>query len=193
MNKKQINVVQKKGVGNSGEQTFTYTENNYVVSPDCYTHLNKTKIGGIIFDPHHLREVIVSINLVSKEIHSRQTDFTVVDIEQKNIINGLTQEYYNTFVAEKFEPYFNELDEFLSLRENEDLQNKISNIIETLNSEIYVRRENYDTFESLLLDIHNSILDSEYKQLSNMVQTIKFVIYYLYANCYIGRKSKREN
>ena len=134
-----------------------------------------------------------SINLVSKEIHSRQTDFTVVDIEQKNIINGLTQEYYNTFVAEKFEPYFNELDEFLSLRENEDLQNKISNIIETLNSEIYVRRENYDTFESLLLDIHNSILDSEYKQLSNMVQTIKFVIYYLYANCYIGRKSKREN
>jgi len=188
--KKVIN--QKQGIGSNGEQNLTIVEKQNIFSPTGYSNLLETQNGSITFDPNYLRKVIVSIDAMSTTICDKPTDFTLVDVEKKNKINGLTQNYYDTFIAKEYEPYFMELDNFLSLRENEDLQIKISNIIKTLNQEIFISRKKYDTFEAMLNDIQRSLLDSEYEHLHNKVSTVQFVIYYLYSSCFIGKKTAHE-
>jgi len=190
---KKVTLTQHQGIGSSGEQHLTYIDKQEIITPTSYANLLETKNGAITFDPIYLREVIISIDTISTEICAKPTDFSLVDIEVKNKLNGLTQDYYDTFVAKEYEPYFMELDSFLSLRENEDLQGKISNIIKTLNQKIHISRNKYDTFESMLNDIELSLLDSQYEHLHNKVNTVQFVLYYLYASCYIGKKTKSEN
>jgi C-terminal domain 12 of the ABC-three component (ABC-3C) systems len=192
MSEKKISLTQKQGIRSNGEQHLTYVEEQTIITPTAYSNLLETKNGAITFDPNYLRKIIVSIDAMSTTICDKPTDFSLVDIEEKNEINGLSQDYYDTFIAKEYEPYFMELDNFLALRENEDLQGMISNIIKTLNQEIFISRKKYNTFESMLNDIQSSLLDSQYEHLHNKVSTIQFVIYYLYSSCFIGKKTKSE-
>ncbi|MBA3010039.1 MAG: hypothetical protein FP812_07360 [Desulfobacula sp.] len=195
-NKSEININQKKGMGANGTQTVKIDQSEHkhihLKDPD-YKNLVKTHVGSITFDPNSLRDVIVSIDKVTKQINKNATDFTSVDVEEKNKINGLTQSFYDGLVAVHFEPYFNEFDKFLKLRENEDLQKKIGNIASSLNHKIFINRSDYDTFEKMLSHIEDALIDSQYDQLKGKETVVNLVFYYLYASCLIGKKTQGEN
>lgn len=167
---------------------------------DKSTHIHKkplinlaeTATGSIIFDPQLLRDAIIAIDKVFDEPSEKNTDFVAIDVEEKNRINGLTQEYYDHFIATEYEPYFAELDSFFRQRENEDLQILTSNIVASLNRNIFIKRKNFETFEELLLDIENSLLDSQYDALKGKEGSITLFLFYLYANCFIGKKTEGE-
>ena len=194
MNKKsELKITQKKSLGADGNQSVNIdnSEHNHFYK-DKYKHLAKTHIGSITFDPVSLREVILSLDSVAEKIDETKKDFTSVDVDTKNKINGLTQEFYDECIAVDYEPYFNLFDAFLTQRENEDLQKKVLNIAKSLNHKIFIKRSNYDTFEKLILDLQDTLIDEEYDQLKGKESAVGLILYYLYASCLIGKKTEGE-
>lgn len=157
-----------------------------------FKNLTQTSNGVITFDPSTLREVIVSIDKSVEKLEYKATDFISVDVEKKNKLNGLSQDFYDDIIAIDFEPYFAELDSFLKQRENEDLQLLVNNIVNNLNRKISMKRRHYETFEELLDSISDALWDAEYIALKNKEDSITFFLYYLYANCFIGKKTEEE-
>ena len=155
-------------------------------------NLAETATGAIVFDPVTMREAILTIDQSLENINDTQSDFDIIDVEKKNKLNGLTQEYYDEFISINYEPYFLELDLFLKQRENEDLQKKVYNIVAGLNRKIFIKRKNFDTFEDLLTSIEEALLESQFKSLQGKENTIIFFLYYLYACCLIGKKTDEE-
>lgn len=173
----------------SGNQNI---DNSTTIKLGGLVNLAETAKGAIVFDPVVMREAILLIDRSLKNISESQSDFDIIDIEKKNRLNGLTQEYYDEFISIKYEPYFLELDVFLKQRENEDLQQKVHNIVANLNRKIFIKRKNFETFEDLLTSIEEALLDSEFKTLQGKEYTISFFLYYLYACCLIGKKTDEE-
>jgi len=184
-----INIHQKHGLGSSGSQDVHITQNNIIQRG--FENLARTHEGGITFDPESLRDVILAID-ASAERAERNTDFVAIDIEIKNKLNGLTQEFYDETIAVDYEPYFSELDVFLKLRENKDLQIAIDSIVKNLNRKISAHRVKYNTFEELLLSIEDTLVDTEIDHLRGKESTVALFLFYLYSNCMIGRKTEGE-
>lgn len=169
-----------------------HIDNRTTIRLGGLVNLAETAKGSIVFDPVVMREAILSIDNSLDYINNSQSDFDIVDLEKKNKLNGLTQEYYDDFISITYEPYFLELDVFLKQRENEDLQKKVHNIVASLNRKIFIKRSNFDTFEDLLNSIEEALLDSEFNTLQGKEYTIIFFLYYLYACCLIGKKTAEE-
>lgn len=155
-------------------------------------NLAETATGAIVFDPAAMREAILSIDNSLYSINDSKSNFDIIDIEKKNKINGLTQEYYDEFISINYEPYFLELDVFLKQRINEDLQKKVHRIVSNLNRKIFIKRKLFNSFEELLTSIEEALLDSQYTTLQGKEYTISFFLYYLYACCLIGIKTDEE-
>lgn len=173
----------------SGNQTLV---NNSTVHIGGLVNLTSTVTGAIVFDPKAMREVILSIDKVFGGISASPSDFDIIDIEEKNKLNGLTQEFYDEEIAVEYEPFFIELDVFLKQRVNQDLLKSIDNIVSNLNRKILIKRKKFDSFEELLLSIEEALLDKEYSLLNGKENTICFFLFYLYASCLIGKKTERE-
>lgn len=184
---------QKKGMGGAGNQSVTINHTHIEQLQDKkYKHLAKTHIGSITFDPASLREVILSLDTVYKINGDVGSDFTSVDVDKKNEINGLTQEFYDELIAVDYEPYFNQVDDFIKQRENEDLQQTVLNIAKSLNQQIFNKRPEYANFETLILDLHDKLIDEEYERLKGKETIVCLILYYLYASCLIGKKTDGE-
>lgn len=186
-----INITQSQGIGGSGQQEINVDQSvhNY---PLIYRNLVKTHKGSITFDPNSLRDVIVAIANEYDELEQKPCDFGSISIEVKNELNNLSQSFYEQIIARDYEPYFFELDRFLKQRASEDLQGLVGKIIKSLNKKILAGHQDFETFEELLLSIENVLLDSQYEFLKDKEESISLFLFYLYSNCYIGRKTEEE-
>ena len=176
---------------NNGDGTQNI-DNSQHIHLDGLVNLAKTATGSIVFDPVSMRGVILSIDKSLESINGNPSDFDIIDVEKKNKLNGLSQDFYDDVISIDYEPYFQELDVFLKQRENEDLQKVINNIVGSLNRKILIKRKNFDSFEDLLVSIEEALLDSQFKTLQGKEHSISFFLYYLYASCLIGKKTDEE-
>lgn len=189
--KPNIHIDQSQGIGSKGSQSVVIDQSvhNY---PNSYKNLVKTHNGAISFDPNSLRDVIITIAGVYDELEQKTKDFGSISIEDKNKLNGLSEEFYKEIISRDYEPYFFELDIFLKKRENEDLQGLVGKIVKSLNKKIIVGRKAFESFEHLLISIEEALLDSKYDSLEGSEESISLFLFYLYANCYIGKKLDGE-
>jgi hypothetical protein len=186
-NQNNITVKQTQGVASKGRQNINIdcSIHNYTKS---FKNLTKTHNGAIIFDSNILRDVILEISDISDCLEQKPKDFIAISIEEKNKLNGMSQEFYDDFIARDYEPYFVELDIFLKLRESEHLQDCVGKIVKSLNKKIHIGRSKFESFESLLLQIEEALLDDKYSSLNGKEESISLFLFYLYAECYIGKK-----
>ncbi|MGK0379117.1 MAG: hypothetical protein ACJA1Z_002941 [Patiriisocius sp.] len=189
--KSNIQIDQSQGIGSKGKQSIFIDQSTHHYS-NTIKNLVKTHNGAITFDPNSLRDVIVVIAGVYDELEQKPNDFGSISIEEKNELNGLSNEFYMDIIARDYEPYFFELDSFLKRRENEDLQGLVGKIVKSLNKKISAGRKNFDSFEKLLLSIEEALLESKYETLEGTDDSISLFLFYLYANCYIGKKLAEE-
>ncbi len=182
---------QSQGLGSSGSQEINVDQSihNY---PLVYENLVKTHKGSITFDPYTLREVIVAVADEYEGLEQKPSDLNSISIEKKNEINNLSQTFYDEIISRDYEPYFFELDIFLKKRASEDLQGLVGKIVKNLNKKIVAGYNEFETFEELIISIENVLLDSQYESLKNKEDSISLFLFYLYANCFIGRKTKEE-
>lgn len=191
-NRDQINIQQSQGIGSSGKQSIHIDRSVHNHYPNVYKHLVKTHIGAITFNPMQLREVVEIVSENYEDIEQSPRDFNTISIEKKNILNSLSQEFYDDVIARDYEPYFMELDIFFRQRSSEDLQKLVGKISRSLNKNIRLTSNKIDSFESLLASIEHSLLDSQFEELNGKEDSITLFLYYLYANCFIGRKTEEE-
>ncbi|HCG8289265.1 TPA: hypothetical protein NJ528_003356 [Vibrio parahaemolyticus] len=192
-NRDPVRIHQSQGIGSSGKQSIHIDQSVHNHYPNVYKHLVKTHVGAITFNPVQLREVVEIISDNYEDIEQSPRDFDSISIEKKNVLNNLSQEFYNDVIARDYEPYFMELDIFFRQRASEDLQKLVGKITRSLNRNIRSTSNELDRFESLLASIENSLLDSQFEELNGKEDSITLFLYYLYANCFIGRKTEEEN
>lgn len=188
-NSEVIHINQSQGLGSGGSQNINITTNNFDKYPRALKNLVETHNGAILFDPNTFRDIILEIAKISNSLNQKPKDFKSISIEEKNIINGMSQEFYDEVISRDYEPFFTELDIFLKRRENEDLHKAVGNIVKSLNKKIMAARHKFDSFENLLLAIEEALLDDKYESLKDKEESISLFLFFLYADCYIGKKS----
>jgi len=188
----QISINQNQSFGSSGEQSIHIDKSVNHHYPKVYKHLVETHVGAITFNPVQLRQVVEIVAENYEDIEQSPRDFDTISIEKKNTLNNLSQEFYNDVIARDYEPYFMELDVFFRQRSSEDLQKLVGKISRSLNRNILSSVNNLDSFEALLASIENSLLDTQFADLNGKEDSITLFLYYLYANCFIGRKTEEE-
>jgi len=186
-----ININQSQGIGSSGRQEIKIEQSVYNY-PLVYEHLVRTHKGAITFDPNSLRDVIMVIAGEYDELEQKPSDFDSISIEKKNELNLLSQSFYSEIISRDYEPYFFELDVFLKQRASEDLQGLVGKIVKSLNKKILAGYKEFESFEELLMAIESALLDSQFDFLSDKEDSISLFLFYLYANCFIGRKTEAE-
>lgn len=192
MDERKLQITQSQGIGSRGKQIINVDNRTTHIYPQTYENLVKTHIGSITFDPNTLRDVIVAVADVYDEIEQRPADFDSISIEKKNSLNNLSQDFYANIIARDYEPYFHELDVFLTQKASEDLQGLVGKIVRSLNKKIMIGHKDFESFEHLLMSIEEALLDSQYTSLRGKEDSISLFLFYLYANCFIGRKTEEE-
>jgi len=177
-------------INGNGNQTIDNSTTNVYVGG--LVNLASTIAGGIVFDPRVMREVIIEIDEKLQTNKEVKVDFKTIDIKEKNDLNGMSQDFYEEQILLKYEPFFPRLEAFLKERLNADLGRRVESIAESLNRKIAVKRKAFDTFEEMLVDVENTLLDKEYGSLQGKENTICFFLFYLYASCLIGKKTEKE-
>lgn len=192
MDERKLQITQSQGIGSRGKQILKVDNRTTHIYPQTYENLVKTHVGSITFDPNTLRDVIIAVAAAYDEIEQKPTDFDSISIEKKNALNNLSQEFYSNVISRDYEPYFHELDVFLTQRASEDLQGLVGKIVRSLNKKIVVGHKGFESFEQLLMSIEEALLDSQYAYLRGKEDSISLFLFYLYANCFIGRKTEEE-
>ncbi|OOQ69729.1 hypothetical protein, partial [Vibrio parahaemolyticus] len=90
-----IDIYQSQGIGSSGEQVVKIDQSVHNHYPKVYKHLVETHIGSITFNPNQLRKVVEVIAENYDELEQYPRDFDTIPIEKKNILNNLSQAFYD--------------------------------------------------------------------------------------------------
>lgn len=108
------------------------------------------------------------------------------DIEKKNEINKLSEEYFNDVIKRNI-TYFDQIDGFFRNPNNKELLEKYNNTIDDLNAKITVHRDEFDKFEIILDDVLYEIVLDRFPELYNKRRLIRVFLHYMYYNCDIGK------
>lgn len=113
-------------------------------------------------------------------------DFSYVEIEKKNQINGLTEDYFN-YIKQDSEKYFWQITDFLQNPINSEYENLYSGLADELKGKLITNRDNFSNFDEALEYVHNYCIENN-PYLSKNKKLLKVFIHYMYCNCDIGKK-----
>ena len=141
------------------------------------------------FDEADLKEVIIALHIVLREKNnlSQPVDFTLLDLSKKNILNKLSQSYFDDVIRKDFE-HFNQINIFLASPINALLKDLYDDTVSELNAKITLRRDEYVEFENLLDEFYNYVVTNNNEQLKGKKRLVRTLLNYMYCNCDIGKK-----
>ena len=168
------------------------THNGDIINaaPENNSNFSDLLGSNIVFNHNAFNEIIPLVyQSICKEENNQSNDFLSIDIDEKNKINNFSEEYF-TLVEEDYYPYFFQLEKFIRLRGNRDLQQKLDLITKSLKERILALQiENPKVkFEQILLDIGKSIIDRNHDAMKDKENEIMLLLYYFYTTCSIGKK-----
>ena len=137
------------------------------------------------FSEKDLKEIIQSFSKVDLKKSGLSTIPLKRDIEEKNVLNNLSKDYFNNVIKKNL-TYFIQIKDFLENPINEMYLNKYQNTIDDINEEIIIHRDEYDKFEEILNHIYKFILNN-CSELNNKRSMIRLFLHYMYYNCDIGK------
>lgn len=111
-------------------------------------------------------------------------------IQSKNIINGLTEDYYQECILESSEPFFSQLRSFLQNPRNSEVADRYSIFANELKAQLIMKRNEFQSFDEALEAVYQIMCE----RLDGLVEDAKkrlvarILIHYMYVNCDIGKK-----
>lgn len=173
-------------IGNERIQQFLQTYPNIVRALKLNDLLKPLE-----FDESDLKDVIMALHtaLKEKENISNSIDFSLMNLENKNILNKLSQTYFDDVIKKDFEN-FGQINTFLSSPINASLKDFYNDAISELNAKITLRRDEYVEFENMLDEFYNYIISNDTNQLKGKKRLVRTMLNYMYCNCDIGKKNK---
>lgn len=137
------------------------------------------------FNENDLKEIINTFNKISKD--EEKTIPAIPenrDIETKNVLNRLSEEYFNSIIKKNL-IYFDQIRDFLTDEINSEYLNKYDNTIDDINEEIIIHRDEFEKFEEILNFLYKFIVENN-PELDQNRRLVRVFLHYMYYNCDIG-------
>ncbi len=167
------------------ERIYSFLDENHKIVKDI--GLNKFRTP-LCITPQDLKEVISVFkgvwDLKKNEIESKY-DFTYVNINKKNEINGLSFDYFN-YIRENSENYFSKIDRFLKDPINASLSEIYYDTADELKGQLVAKRNYFDTFDWVIENIYEIAIEDEL--LKKHKRLTRIFLHFMYCNCDIGKK-----
>jgi hypothetical protein len=112
------------------------------------------------------------------------TNFTYVDKDTKNVVNGLTKGYYE-YVQQDSLPHFAKIKLFLEDARNETLRALYHDTADDLKAKIIATRERFTTFDDILIHTCDIIVEGN-PNLRGKKRLVRAFLHYMYFDCDIG-------
>ena len=141
------------------------------------------------FDEEDLKDIVIKVheNIPSKEeLEKSYTEIKYLDLEKKNELNTLGQDYFSRVLKNSFH-YFESINAFLTDTINEEYKELYYDTADEINAKIHLNREDYACFESLLEDFFDYVITNN-KDLKGKKRLVRVFLHYMYCNCDIGKK-----
>lgn len=135
--------------------------------------------------PDDLAEVIVSIKDALPAIKQKDIEPSLVrtDFKKKNELNNLTSSYSNVILKKLGD--FCEIEDFLSMPENDEYQQKYIESAEELHAKICIFKKDRHSFDEVIEKTIELIIDRDNDCKRNKALT-RAMVYYMYYKCDIG-------
>jgi len=140
--------------------------------------------------PDDVKEVILAFNKNKKyeDANPPKEIFKHIDIETKNEINKLNEEYFK-FMKNNSQTYFNQISDFLADPKNKDFLEIYKNIVNELQAKIITNRDEFGEFNKILEYYYDYIL-VRCPELKKIKRIIRVFLHFMYWGCDIGKKEK---
>ncbi len=137
----------------------------------------------IFFNEEDLKCVIDRLDSIDFEEEVDDNDLERIDIEEKNIINNLSQSYFE-YMNNEFLPFFWRVEKFLKNSLYAKYKKKYNSVAKRINFYYHSQKAFFPQFEILFAKIMELIE----KKYPNNSDTFLIVIHYMYWHCDIGDK-----
>lgn len=142
------------------------------------------------FDEEDIKEVVLAIRNAIKSSSSgasSEEDFIKIDLERKNEINNLSNEYFNGSIKPNFEN-FGSIESFLKDPINTEIREVYDDIIDELRAQISINRKDYTSFQEIIEDICKKVTYVYKDELKRNKRLVRMLLHYMYCGCDIGKK-----
>lgn len=137
-----------------------------------------------------LRDIIVVFDQhrqsLTKALTSYITNFTVIDKDEKNKLNNLSQEYFD-FIKNHSLQYFDEIESFLRDPKNDKYTRMYGNTISDLQEAIIIERNRFDEFDLIIKYLVEYLISNNEDKLLPMRHIVRVFVHFMYFNCDIGK------
>ncbi|MFW2503607.1 ABC-three component system protein [Clostridium diolis] len=142
-----------------------------------------------------IKDIIVCFSNEYKSVLigiGNDNDFSNIPLlEEKNELNNLSNEYFEE-IKDKHMMYFFKIDAFLKDPKNKAYLEMYTETADELKCTIIANRERYSNFDKIFPEVGLYILTRHEEVLRSKRKLIYAFLHYMYCNCDIGRKTKKE-
>ncbi len=146
----------------------------------------------MIVSPNELADLVEVLSkhlpIVSAKLDKVPTDR--VSYEQKNRINKMSEEYARN-LRKHYLKETQQIREFLSDPQNEELLDRYSCIVEEFQLKVIAKRKDYQTFDDVLNYLFDLLFQRDALLRGNRRLT-RTVVFYMYWNCDLGEDSDAQ-
>ncbi len=146
----------------------------------------------LIVSPDELADLVEVLSkhlpTVSAKLDNVPTDR--VSYERKNQINNMTEEYART-LRKYYLKETQQIREFLSDPQNEELLDRYSCIVEEFQIKVIAKRKGYQTFDEILNYLFDLLFQRDAVLRGNKRLT-RTIVFYMYWNCDLGEDSNAQ-
>jgi len=147
------------------------------------------------FSDEEIKEIILAFKgqlsqiegALKSEVERIKYNYDRIKIEEKNVKNKLTDEYYQNEILSTSLLDFKKIEEFLGNPINEELKDFYFDIAKELSETITLKRDNFNAFEEVFHFIYKFICDGN-SQLKGSKRHVSTFLHYMYFECLIGKK-----
>lgn len=133
------------------------------------------------------KEQLPAINkAVQDKVTELKYDYEKIDIDRKNALNGLGEEYYRNEIKARSLLDFVKIQEFLGDPINAESKEQYFDIAAELSNLISVKRSNFATFDEIFVYIYQYITDRATDMKGK--RHIYTLLHYMYFECLIGQR-----
>lgn len=159
---------------------------------DLQKHLPNAKdTAPFVFESDEFIEVIHAFRDYTKDedesAYTSAFDFESVKLKDKNLINGLTEDYYRQVIVARSMPYFDKIKAFLSNPRNREFADIYADSAAEMKESILLHRAKFPNFDHVFNFLYGHI-QKQRPALRQKRRLVSILLHYMYCHCDIGSK-----
>lgn len=124
---------------------------------------------------------------LSEDPGPSQDQFTLKSLMDKNILNGVSDDYYR-WMLEEDDVHVFQIDAFLKLQSNSKIKSEYLKVCSDLKKKLILYQSNGLPFEFCLTKLQDTISDRQENPTDLELRAVQAMVSFMYLNCDIGRK-----